>query len=71
MVPYENWHVCMLQNKVCLEHTLKMAPSSIQALLYTSLQLAKTSGKGSNLPPYRVFESVNCSRFIAVYTAPQ
>jgi hypothetical protein len=30
---------CMLQNKVCLEHMLKMAPSSTQALLYASLQI--------------------------------
>jgi hypothetical protein len=29
---------CMLQNKVCLEHMLKMAPSSLQALLYASQQ---------------------------------
>jgi hypothetical protein len=30
---------CTLQNKVCLEHMLKMAPSSIQAPLYASLQM--------------------------------
>jgi hypothetical protein len=32
---------CMLQNKVCLEHMLKMAPFSTQALLYTSLQIGE------------------------------
>jgi hypothetical protein len=32
---------CMLQNKVCLEHMLKMAPSSIQAPLYASLQIGE------------------------------
>jgi hypothetical protein len=32
---------CMLQNKVCLEHMLKMAPSSIKALLYGSLQIGE------------------------------
>jgi hypothetical protein len=30
---------CMLQNKDCLEHVLKMAPFNIQALLYASLQV--------------------------------
>jgi hypothetical protein len=55
---------------------LKMAPSSIQALLYASLQLSEDIwqcdiGNGSNLQPYRVFEGVNCSRFIAVYNALQ
>jgi hypothetical protein len=30
---------CMLQNKVCLEHMLKLASSSIQAPLYASLQI--------------------------------
>jgi hypothetical protein len=30
---------CMLENKVCLEHMLKMTPSNIQALLYASLQI--------------------------------
>jgi hypothetical protein len=34
----------MLKNKVYLEHTLKMAPSSMQALLYASLQIGKDSG---------------------------
>jgi hypothetical protein len=29
----------MLQNKVCLEHMLKMAPPTIQALLYARLQI--------------------------------
>jgi hypothetical protein len=29
----------MLQNKVCLEHVLKMALSSIKAPLYASLQI--------------------------------
>jgi hypothetical protein len=32
---------CMLQNKVCLEHMLKMAHSSIQAPLYASLQIGE------------------------------
>jgi hypothetical protein len=32
---------CMLQNNFCLEHMLKMAPSSIQALLYASLQIGE------------------------------
>jgi hypothetical protein len=31
----------MLQNKVCLEHMLKMTPFSIQALLYPSLQIGE------------------------------
>jgi hypothetical protein len=31
----------MLQNKVCLEHMQKMAPSNNQALLYASLQIGK------------------------------
>jgi hypothetical protein len=61
----------MLQNKVCVEHILKMVPSSIQALLYASLQIRKDIGNGSKLPKYRVFEGVNCSRLIAVYTALQ
>jgi hypothetical protein len=61
----------MLQIKVCLEHMLKMAPCSIQALLYARLQIGEDIGNGSNLPPYRVFEGVNCSRLIAVYTALQ
>jgi hypothetical protein len=30
---------CMLQNKVYLQHMLKMAPSSTQALLYASLKI--------------------------------
>jgi hypothetical protein len=30
-----------LQNKVCLEHMLKMVPSSIQALLYASLPIGE------------------------------
>jgi hypothetical protein len=32
---------CMLQNKVCLEHMMKMAPSDFQALLYASLQIGE------------------------------
>jgi hypothetical protein len=32
---------CMLQNKVCLENMLKMAPSNIQVLLYASLQIGE------------------------------
>jgi hypothetical protein len=32
---------CMLQNKVLLEHMLKMAPYSIQALLYASPQFGE------------------------------
>jgi hypothetical protein len=32
---------CMLQNKIFLEHMLKMAPSSIQALLHASLQIGE------------------------------
>jgi hypothetical protein len=32
---------CMLQDKVCLEHMLKMVPSSIQAPLYASLQIGE------------------------------
>jgi hypothetical protein len=32
---------CVLQNKVCLEHMLKVAPSSVQAPLYASLQLGE------------------------------
>jgi hypothetical protein len=32
---------CMLQNKVCLEHMLKMAHFSIQALLCASLQIGE------------------------------
>jgi hypothetical protein len=32
---------CMMQNKVCLEDMLKMASSSIQALLYASLQIGE------------------------------
>jgi hypothetical protein len=58
---------CMLQNKVCLEDMLKMAPSSIQAPFYASLQIGKDTcqcdiGNGSNLPPYHVFEGVSCWR---------
>jgi hypothetical protein len=34
----------MLQNKVCLEHMLKMAPSSMQAPLYASLQIGEDIG---------------------------
>jgi hypothetical protein len=32
---------CMFQNKVCLDHMLKMVPSSIQALLYVNLQIGE------------------------------
>jgi hypothetical protein len=35
----------MLQSKVCLEHMLKMAPSSIQAPLYASLQIEEDALK--------------------------
>jgi hypothetical protein len=31
----------MLQNKVCLDNMLKMAPSIIQTLLYASLQIGE------------------------------
>jgi hypothetical protein len=31
----------MLQNKICLEHTLEMALSSIHALLYASLKIGE------------------------------
>jgi hypothetical protein len=30
-----------MQSKVCLQHMLKMAPSSIKALLYASLQIGE------------------------------
>jgi hypothetical protein len=33
--------LCMLQNKVSLEHMLKMGPSSMQAHLYASLQIGE------------------------------
>jgi hypothetical protein len=61
----------MLQNKVSLEHMLKMASSSIQALLYVNLQIGEHIGNGSNIAPYGVFMGVNCSRLIVVYTALQ
>jgi hypothetical protein len=32
---------CMLQNKACLEHMLKITPSSVQALLYACLQIGE------------------------------
>jgi hypothetical protein len=66
----------MLQNKVCLEHMLKMISSSIQTLLYASLQIGEDIwqcdiGNGNNLLPYRVFEGLNYSLFIAVCMALQ
>jgi hypothetical protein len=40
---------CMLQNKVCLEHMLNMAPSSIQAPLYASIQMFGFPSEGITL----------------------
>jgi hypothetical protein len=55
---------------------LKMAPSSMQTLLYAILEIGEDiwqydMGNGSNLPLYRVFGGVNCWPLIAVYMALQ
>jgi hypothetical protein len=49
---------CMLQNKVCLEHVLSMAPSSIQAPLYANVKAPYEFHVGFLLPIHACFASL-------------